>query len=438
MKIHFIGIGGIGISALAQYYLSQGAEVFGSDLVCSEIIELLKEKGAKIKIGKHNAKNIAKDLDLVIYSPAVQEKNPELKQARKLNIKSLSYPQALGELTKKYFTIAISGAHGKSTTTSMVALILQEAGLDPMVIVGTKLKEFSAQGGPASGWSSNFRAGKSKYLVIESDEWNASFLNYWPKIIVLTNIEREHLDFYRDLDHIMKTFQEYVGHLDKEGVLINNADNINTSRIKGPNLKNYSLKQKEAGELKNILQVPGDHNISNALAALIVARNLGIADGVSYKALAKYQGAWRRFEERDSKIKNSKFQIIDDYGHHPTEIRVTLQAAREKYPNKQIWCVFQPHQYQRTYNLFNDFIQTFRNAPVDKIMITDIYSVVGRERAEIKRKVNSKALVKAIQKENVMYLAKNKIKGYLEKNLRGGEVVIFMGAGDIYDIARQL
>ncbi len=227
MKIHFIGIGGIGVSALAQYYLSQGAEVSGSDLVASEITGFLRKKGAKIFIGKHRVQNLPNDADLVIYSPAVKKDNSELKQIKHLtpntqHPKIMSYPQALGELTKQYFTIAVSGTHGKSTTTAMISLILEKAGFDPTVVVGTKLKEFG---------NSNFRMGKGKYLVIEADEWNASFLNYWPKIIVLTNIEREHLDYYKDLDHILKTFGEYVGHLTKERFLVANKEDRNISTI---------------------------------------------------------------------------------------------------------------------------------------------------------------------------------------------------------------
>ncbi|PJC51911.1 MAG: UDP-N-acetylmuramate--L-alanine ligase, partial [Candidatus Nealsonbacteria bacterium CG_4_9_14_0_2_um_filter_37_38] len=180
MKVHFIGIGGIGVSALAQYYLEKGHQVSGSDLNSSEITEFLRVKGARIYIGPQLARTVLANIDLVIYSPAVQKNNPELMAAKKLGIKCQSYPKALGELTKKYFTIAVSGTHGKSTTTAMIALILIRAGLDPTVIVGTKLKEFK---------NSNCRVGKSNYLVIEADEHFASFLNYWPKIIVLTNIE---------------------------------------------------------------------------------------------------------------------------------------------------------------------------------------------------------------------------------------------------------
>jgi len=431
-KVHFIGIGGIGVSALAQYYLAKGNDVSGSDLASSEITALLKAKGAKVKIGKHKRENVPAKASIVIYSPAVLENNPEMVRAKEIKAIVQSYPEALGELTKNYFTIAVSGAHGKSTTTAMLSLILKEAKLDPTVIIGTKLKEFK---------NTNFRMGKGKYLIIEADEWNASFLNYWPQIIVLTNIEREHLDFYKDLETILKTFKEYVGHLPKEGMVVANQDNENIATVlEGSKLqvRNYSIKQPEAELLKKIMQVPGAHNISNALAALTAARALGVADEVSFVALSKYTGAWRRFEVRTTKIGKKRITLVSDYGHHPTEIRATLFAAREKFPNKKIWCIFQPHQYQRTFYLFDDFVRVFREAPIDKGIITDIYSVAGRESAEIKKKVNSKEMVERIIKPSVIYLPVKKIKEYLKKNLNGGEVVVIMGAGDIYDFSRQL
>ncbi|MCJ7786845.1 Mur ligase domain-containing protein, partial [Patescibacteria group bacterium] len=223
MKIHFIGIGGIGVSALAQYYLTKGHKISGSDLTSSEITNFLKKKGTKLILGRHLAKNLPEDTDLVIHSLAVLPNNPEMKKAKKLGIKVQSYPEALGELTRKYFTIAVSGTHGKSTSAAMIALILIKAGLDPTVIVGTKLKEF---GGSYCRVGKPVRQAQRKiqYLVIEADEWQASFLNYRPKIIVLTNIEKEHLDFYKNLNHILKTYKKYIGHLPKDGVLVANSD----------------------------------------------------------------------------------------------------------------------------------------------------------------------------------------------------------------------
>ena len=423
MKIYFIGIGGIGVSALAQYYLEQGHEVYGFDLAVSEITDYLKQKGV-VFTGK-----VPYGTDLIIHTPAVPSTGALLKNAIANGIKVKSYPEALGELTKEYFTIAVSGTHGKSTTCSMAALILQKAGLDPTVIVGTKLKEFG---------NTNFKPGKSKYLVIEADEWNFSFLNYWPQIIVLTNIEKEHLDTYKDLNHIVKTYKEYVSHLAEDGVLIVNADDKNISKIKSKDLKprthNFSIKQKEAQDLKKMLKVPGRYNIYNALAALAVARELGIPDSVSFETLSEYKGSWRRFEQRKANLLKKTFTLISDYGHHPTEVAAALKAAREAYPEKTIWCIFQPHQLQRTYYLFKDFVKAFQQAEIDELIITDIYDVTGRESKDIKKKVSSKKLVKQIKKDNVIYLEKEKIKPYLKDILKGGEIVIVMGAGDIYKL----
>jgi len=418
MKIHFIGIGGIGVSALAQYHLVKGHKVSGSDLSSSEITQALKKKGAKITIGKNT---IPKNADLVIYSPAVKIKN------LKSRIPALSYPEALGELTKEHFTIAVSGTHGKSTTTAMIALILIKAGFDPNVIIGTKLKEFN---------DSNFRIGKSKYLVIEADEHFASFLNYWPKIIVLTNIEADHLDYYKKLENVIKTFGKYVGHLAKDGILVANKDDKNIKKICLGQASTifYSLKQKEAKKLRKILKIPGEHNVYNALAALTAARALGISDRVSFKALSEYKGAWRRFETKRITWNGKRITLVSDYGHHPTKVRVTLSAAREKWPKKKICCIYQPHQYQRTYYLFKDFVKVFKTAPVNKTIITDIFDVPGREEKSIKQKVNSEKLVKAIKKDSVIYLSEAGIMDYLKKDLRGGEVVIVMGAWDIYKL----
>jgi len=434
MNVHFVGIGGIGVSALAKYYLAKGHKVTGSDLVASEITDSLKKLGAKIFIGPHRSRTVLDQIDLVVYSPAVPTDNPELKRAKKLGIECQSYPEALGELTKKYFTIAIAGSHGKSTVAAMTGLLLEKAGLDPTVILGTKLKEFG---------SSNCRVGKSKYLVIEADEHLASFLNYWPKIIVLTTIEADHLDFYKNLKNYVLAYKKFISQLPKSGILIANKDDKNIQKLKSQISKlhlktqNYSLKQLEAKKIKKILKIPGKFNISNALAALTVTRVLKIPDKISFKALSEYKGSWRRFEITKT-LYPKPYTLISDYAHHPTQIKVTLEAAREKFPRKEIWCIFQPHQYQRTYYLFKDFVKVFKAAPVDKLIITDIYDVAGRETSKIKKKVSSEKLVKKISKNKVIYLKKEEILDYLKKNLRGGEVIMIMGAGDIYNLSLKL
>lgn len=429
MKVHFIGIGGIGVSSLAQYFLSKGHKVSGSDLAPSEVTDYLKEKGVNILIGPHTADNLSNDTDLVVFSPAVRPENPEYKKAKESKIRLQSYPIALGELTREYFTIAVSGTHGKSTTTSMLALVLTKVGLDPTVIVGTKIKEFG---------NTNFRAGKSKILVIEADEHFASFLNYWPRIIVLTNIEKEHLDYYKNLNNIIKTYKLYISHLGPDGILVANKEDKNINKIakKGKHeVVYYSIKQKESSRLNNILKVPGKHNVYNALAVLSVAKILGVDHKASIDALSKFKGSWRRFDLKQGKAGGKKITVISDYGHHPTEVQKTLKATREKFPNKKIWCVFQPHQHQRTFFLFKDFVKTFKSSPIDNIVITDIYDVAGREKKSINAEVSSQLLVDKVNKKSVSYLPFDQVEKYIKENIKSGEVLIIMGAGDVYKLA---
>ena len=445
MKIHLIGIGGIGVSALAQYYLVKGNQVSGSDLVASEITDFLQKKGITISIGNFEG-NIKKDFDLVVYSPAVKKDNLELKKTKEFKIKTQSYPEALADLTKEYYTIAVAGAHGKSTTTSMIALVLAKAGFDPTVIVGTKLKEFG---------NSNFRFGKSKILVIEACEYDSSFLNYSPKIIVVTNIDKEHLDYFKTFANVKKAFKDFIARLDKankgeggcDGYLVYNKDDRNISIPKNPKfkVKSFSIKQKESSKLKKILKVPGQHNILNSLSVLQVAKILGISEKISLKALSEFKGTWRRFELKQAVIgdnppshkasaRQRKITVISDYAHHPNEIKATLKATREKYPSNKIWCIFQPHQHQRTHYLFSDFVKTFRVAPIDNIILTDIYDVAGRETKKINKEVSSEKLVSKINRKNVFYLPIEELEFNIKENINSGDILIIMGAGSIYKL----
>ncbi len=430
-KAHFIGIGGIGISALARYYLQDGWRVSGSDLVASEITQALEREGIKIYIGPHDQKNLCLKTKMVIYSPAVGLDNPELKRAKKMRIKCQSYPKALGALTKKYFTIAVCGTHGKSTTTAMLSLVFIEGGLDPTVIVGTKLREFG---------NTNFRRGTSKFLIIEADEHMASFLNYRPQAIILTTLEPDHLDYYKNFKNYRNAFRKFISYLSRSGVLVIN-EKIATKKEKNVKYKTYkySLKQPEAGQIKKILKIPGEHNILNALAVLTLSRAIKIPDRISFKALAKYKGAWRRMEEKKIKINNHETILVSDYGHHPTEISATVGAIIEKYPKKKIWLVFQPHQHQRTYYLFKDFVMALKNLLIERIILAPIYDVAGREEKKIKRAVSSKMLAKRISQsgKKVMHFeSAEEIKIFLEKKFRG-DILIIMGAGDIYLLGKS-
>lgn len=433
-KVHFIGIGGIGVSSLARYYAEKGWKVSGSDLVASEITQDLERKNMEIQIGPHKSDFLSSDTVKVIYSPAVRADNPEVKKAKKLKMVLQSYPEALGELTKKYFTIAVCGTHGKSTTTAMLSLVLIRAGFDPTVIIGTKLKEFQ---------NSNFRLGNSNFLIIEADEHMASFLNYWPKAIILTTLEPDHLDYYKNFKNYRAAFQKFISHLPKNGIFVVNNDirNAALSAIfdcaKKEKIKiyKYSLKSKDAEKMAEFLKIKGEHNVSNALAALTLSRAIKIPDKISFKALAEYKGAWRRMEEKKIKINGKKAVLISDYGHHPTEISATVRAIRDKYPKKIVWLVFQPHQYQRTFYLFKDFLKVLSSLSVEKIIIPPIYDVAGRERGALKNKVSSKILVKNINKikKYAFYCPDLKEFNRYLKEKFNGEILVMMGAGDIYN-----
>lgn len=426
MHIHFVGIGGIGISALAKYYLASGSAVSGSDLKPSEITRELEKLGIKVKIGTHSKKNLPKETSLVIYTPAVASNNKEIEEARKRNLTVLSYPQAVGELTWKYRTITISGTHGKSTTTAMIGLVLTEGYFDPTVIVGSKVREFN---------DSNFRKGLGHYLVLEADEWNRSLLNYHPTIAVMTNVDADHLDTYGNIESIEKTFSEYLAKVPDDGKIIANADDNRLKKIAkkfGEKVIWFSLRDKEAGKIASLLKIPGEHNVSNALAALKLGRHLGIHEPDILRALSQFQGIWRRFEFKGM-VKGAF--VYTDYGHHPNEIKATIKAAREKFPMRRIVCVYQPHQYQRLGYLWDDFVEAFDM--VDLLCLVPVYDVAGRETKEAKKKVNSEKLAQEIARrgKEVHHLKDHKeaIK-FIQSHAHSGDVIIVMGAGDIHDI----
>jgi UDP-N-acetylmuramate--alanine ligase len=413
-QVHFIGIGGIGMSALARYFLSEGWKVSGSDLSPSDILKELRKEGAHIKIGHHYSLIRANEpINLVIYNQAIPEDNPELIQAKKFNIVCQSYPQTIGELTKKYKTIAIAGAHGKSTTTAMTALILIEAGYDPTVIVGTKLKEFGG---------SNFRKGKSEWLVLEADEFKAAFLNYFPTLAIVTNIDKEHLDFYRNFSNVKKAFEKFKKQCG--GVL---------EAEKNPKI---------LSEIKRVLKIPGKHNVYDASCAYSIAKHLGIPHKTIIKALGKYTGAWRRMEYKgEFKSQNAKVKsfVYDDYAHHPTEIKATLAGFREKWPKNAIICVFQPHQAERLKLLFNDFKTAFKDA--NKVVILPAYKVAGREE-KFEKKYDAKALARSIDalyiKNPKKDLKKSLLSLITNNQLTNNSVIVMMGAGDIVNLTPRL
>ena len=419
-KAHFVGIGGVGVSAIARMMLAEGKIVGGSDVSDSAIIDELRKLGANIFLG-HSADNIADDVDLVVYTPAVTVDNPELKKATELGIPMLSSPEMLGLISKDKYTIAVSGAHGKTTTTAMIAKILIDAKKDPTVIVGSLLKDHK----------SNFVAGKSGYFVVEACEYKKSFLNLNPKIIIITNIDNDHLDYYGNLENIKKAFGEFAAKLPEDGYLICDPNDKNLKEI----VENVKCKIIDYTKIDNNfnLKIPGEHNMKNAQAAMAATEILGVDFKKVENSLESFEGTWRRFEFK-GETKNGVF-VYDDYGHHPTEIKATLKGAREFFGGKKIWCVFQPHLYSRTKLLFDDFGKSFGDA--DEIILADIYA--AREPKD--EGINSKMLAEEITKNGgrARYMESfEKITDFLAENAKKGDVVITMGAGDIFKIGENL
>ncbi len=427
-KIYFVGIGGIGVSALAQWYQSEGWSVSGSDAARSVVTNELKKRGIRAYIGRQTGKWVPKEASLLIYSAAVPKDHPERIRARRLGIRQLSYAEALGELTKRYKTIAVAGAHGKSTTTAMVALMLIGAGFDPAVIIGTRLKEFGG---------TNFRKGKSEWLVIEADEYHRSFLEYRPYAAIVTNIDREHLEYYKNFSNIKQAFKKFISHVDSEGFVVINGDDAAMASLKiaaPAKITRYRLRDNASKIIKQILRVPGAHNLSNALACDKLGELLGVKAAVRRKALANFRGTWRRFEFKGI-FRGARF--YDDYAHHPTEVRATLAGARELFPKRRIFCVFQPHHSDRLRLLFSEFLGSFSDT--DRLIILETYKVKGREGQDDPRR-NAAALAIGLSgKLPAIYAIDHKAAfRLLRREIRKNDVVIIMGAGDIWKISQKL
>lgn len=453
-KIYFIGIGGIGMSALARYFKAQKWAVLGSDATKSQITASLVKDGIKAKIG-HKRAYLPANTALVVISQAVPEDNQELREARRQEVRVLTYPEAVAELTEQYETIAIAGAHGKSTTTALVAIILTRAGLDPTVIVGTNLKEFGRRNFRKGRPLSSAKPGdKKSYLVLEADEFGNAFSHYSPAIAAVTNIDREHLDMFKNLAGVKKAFIGFMENIASGGALIVNRDDKNLWSLrrevaaietrKGVRVIWHSNRGTTAKKVRRVIQIPGEHNVANAVSAYKVGRVLGIPHKTILAAIGSYRGAWRRMEYRG---KFEKALVYDDYAHHPTEIKATLKAFKQKYPNKKILCVFQPHQIKRLETLFKEFTHAFDNA--DETLILPIYKVTGRDTQRSRKgqpnKHDAQALARAIQKREprklLFYLVnprglKRAIRAVAAPLSR--HVIVMMGAGDIVNLTDGL
>jgi len=423
-KVHFIGIGGIGVSAIARMMLLEGKIVSGSDGSASEITGELEKLGARFFAGQKTGQ-VPKDADLVIYTIAITEGNPEFIDAKKYGLSMITYPEALGLISKQKYTIAISGTHGKTTTTAMIAKILLEAKEDPTVVVGSLLKD-GAQG------KSNFIAGKGKYFVAEACEYRRSFLNLNPSVLVITNIDNDHLDYYKDMDDIVSAFREMAMKVPRTGFVVCDIKNKRVSEaVEGINAKVVDYMDFFEKDLP--LKIPGRHNKLDAAAALSVAHVLGLQKKTTENSLKGFSGTWRRFEYK-GETKNGVI-VYDDYGHHPTEIKATLSGAREFFGNKKIIVVFQPHLYSRTKLLLEEFAGAFKNS--DQVLLAPIYAA----REPIDNSISSDILAERIRKVGIeakSFPNFEEIESFILENAKSGDVVMTIGAGDVYKIGEMI
>lgn len=447
-QVHMVGIGGIGMSSIAEVLLLRGFCVTGSDLKRSDVTERLEQLGAVVYEG-HRPEHVD-DADVVVYSSAVRpQENPETLEALRRRIPVLPRAEMLGELMRMKFGIGIAGTHGKTTTTSMVGLVVSEGGFDPTIIVGGKVVAFE----------SNAVAGEGDIIVIEADEYDRTFLRLTPTLAVITSIEPEHLDIYQDLDDLMRAFRQFANSVPFFGAAILCLDDPNVQALVGQldrRVRTYGLARQAEIRAENIrlegfgshfdvllqgeplgpiqLQVPGLHNVRNALAAVTVGLELDIPFESIQAGLVRFTGVRRRFERVGEA---REVLIIDDYAHHPTEIRATLEAAAAAMPDRRLVAVFQPHLYSRTRDFEEDFARSFVDA--DVLVVTDVYGareapipgVTGERIVELARRFGHR---------DAHYVpTRQQIPDYLlEHVLRPGDAVLFMGAGDIWRAARAL
>jgi len=422
MKIFCIGIGGIGLSGVAQILKSQGHEVTGSDSSSSAITQSLIESGIRVFSG-HAEGNLKPQTDLVIYSEAVPESNPERMEAGRLGIRAINYAHALGMVTEGKQLVAITGTHGKTTITGILTCILLEAKTDPSIIIGSRINVLGDQ---------NYRIGKSELFLAEACEYRDNFLTLTPNIMLINSLEPDHLDYFKTTEQYYASYQKLADKIPESGALIvyeSDIEHLDRSRIK---CRITLLNAEEANAAQFQLQVPGRHNQRNAFASRAVAKTLRVSDEVINAGLEKFHGTWRRFEYKGS-INGAK--VYDDYGHHPTEIRATIQAAREWYLEQKLLVIFQPHQYSRTREFFDEFTTCFKGA--DEVWITDIYK--ARDTEEDIASTSAEKLTAAINEHQpAHYFRTEDIHEKLKKSTDANTIVLVMGAGNINRIFEQL
>lgn len=444
-NIHFVGIGGIGMSGIAKVLLEMGYKVSGSDLELNSLTSKIESIGGRVFKG-HRPSNISKDTSVLVYSSAVSRDNPEMEEARRRKIKIAHRAEVLAELFNKKKGIAITGTHGKTTTTSLASVMLESARLDPTVIIGGEVDQFEGNAG----------LGKGEYLVAEADESDSSFIHMKPFYAVITNIEMEHIDHYKSLGDIISSCRSFIGNLKKGGMVFYNRDDANCrAALKDFDGKSSSFgfsadadiypvdikmdgfktkfkciyKGSSLGEVE--LNIPGTHNVLNALAVILVGLNMGLKFKEMSRGIKGFRGAKRRFQLRARK---DDIMLIDDYAHHPTEIRAVLDTCRN-WKKKRLVAIFQPHRYTRTKALADDFGRCFSG--VDRLILTDIYAanedaIKGVSVRNIYDRVRAGGL------DDVMVLKKEDIPDFVMKSKRRGDMIVVMGAGNIKDVADEL
>jgi len=444
--VHFIGIGGISMSAIAEVLINLGYTVSGSDMKASKITDKLIRKGALIKIG-HHADHLP-ECDLVVYTAAIQQSNPELVKAKDLGIPVIDRAEMLGLLMKKFNnSVAVSGTHGKTTTTSMISLILEYSHYNPTIMVGGELDEIGG----------NVKIGGQDYFVTEACEYVESFLKFFPTVGVILNIDADHLDFFKDMNHIIQSFTKFAQLLPKNGSLIANNDDENVKKIFPKvqcNIITYGKNVDSDYQAHNItyneqgfpsfdatynsqhlgrfqLSIPGNHNIYNSLAAIACCNLVGVPVEKILLNLSRFKGTHRRF---DILGKVNQITIVDDYAHHPTEVKATLEAAA-RYPHNRLWCIFQPHTYTRTKALLQDFASSFNHA--DSVIVTDIYAAREKNTGEIHSKDLALAISHHHKDAHYMDSFENTAE-YIRNHIQPGDLVLTMGAGDIYKVGEML
>jgi len=444
--IHFVGIGGIGMSGMAELLLNLGYRVSGSDIKSTEITRRLTGLGGQVFEG-HQAQNIT-GADVVVVSSAVPASNPECIKAKKEMIPVIPRGEMLAELMRLKYGVAVAGAHGKTTTTWIISYVIQQGGLDPTMVIGGKLASLG----------SNARLGQGEFIVAEADESDGSFLRLSPTIAVVTNIDAEHLDYYTDLEMIKKVFLDFINKVPFYGMAVLCLDNTGIQEIiplVEKRFVTYGLTSQADFQARNVrfegltscfqvvhqetvlgeicLNLPGQHNVYNAMASVIVALELGISFDRVAAALNRIEGVQRRLEIKGS---CNEMTVVDDYGHHPTEIKMTLEAVRHSWPGRRLVVVFQPHRYSRTSALFEEFTRSFYQA--DELLVLPIYAA-GEEPID---GVSGEALYEGIHRHGHRQVSFHdshaSALAYLKEYMRAGDIVLTLGAGDVWKVGEAL